>query len=148
MQTWQIVLIICSAVLVFTVVIVAILSCWCKTRKRLDDNEATEDDLSFYQHNYHLPTKAAAAADAASTATTNKMDQDASNSPPSTGSLSPLSLAISGMDAGVYSASAALDAGVSSSARGTRSSIGSNHSGRSYLAQGSSASIDRGEVEL
>lgn len=40
----------------FIVVMVAILSCYCRARKRLVANEAAEDDADFYRFNFDLPT--------------------------------------------------------------------------------------------
>lgn len=43
METWQIALIICSAVLAFGVACVSILTCYCKARRRLQENEEYEE---------------------------------------------------------------------------------------------------------
>uniref|UniRef100_K3WTI9 Uncharacterized protein n=1 Tax=Globisporangium ultimum (strain ATCC 200006 / CBS 805.95 / DAOM BR144) TaxID=431595 RepID=K3WTI9_GLOUD len=48
MQTWQIALIICCAVLVFIVAMSALLSCYCKTRRRLVESEAHAEDANYY----------------------------------------------------------------------------------------------------
>ena len=52
---WQIIVIICCCTMGFIVVMVAILSCYCRARKRLVANEAAEDDADFYRFNYDLP---------------------------------------------------------------------------------------------
>ncbi|KAJ0412435.1 hypothetical protein ATCC90586_005455 [Pythium insidiosum] len=44
MATWQIALIICSAVLVFAVAMMTLMSCYCKTRKEMEENDTLEDD--------------------------------------------------------------------------------------------------------
>ncbi|GLE08132.1 hypothetical protein PINS_up019094 [Pythium insidiosum] len=48
MATWQIALIICSAVLVFAVAMMTLMSCYCKTRKEMEENETLEDDRQMY----------------------------------------------------------------------------------------------------
>lgn len=59
MQTWQIVLIICCATLVFAVAVSALLSCYCKTRRRLNESENSDNDAGYY---HPPPTSQAAAA--------------------------------------------------------------------------------------
>ncbi|CEG43703.1 Concanavalin A-like lectin/glucanase, subgroup [Plasmopara halstedii] len=49
LETWQIALIICCGVLVFTVAVVAVLSCYCKARNRLFENEDDQADVNYYQ---------------------------------------------------------------------------------------------------
>ncbi|KAH7472584.1 hypothetical protein KRP22_013950 [Phytophthora ramorum] len=49
LKTWQIALIICCGVLVFTVAVVSVLSCYCKARNRLYENEDEQADASYYQ---------------------------------------------------------------------------------------------------
>jgi hypothetical protein len=48
LKTWQIALIICSAVLAFGVACVSILTCYCKARRRLQETE--EDEEAAYYH--------------------------------------------------------------------------------------------------
>ncbi|KAG1705006.1 hypothetical protein DVH05_005031 [Phytophthora capsici] len=52
LKTWQIALIICCGVLVFTVAVVSVLSCYCKARNRLYENEDDQADASYYQQQY------------------------------------------------------------------------------------------------
>lgn len=52
LQTWQIALIICSACLLFIVIIVSLLTCYCRARRRLYENEGRDDDVRFYQRHY------------------------------------------------------------------------------------------------
>ncbi|KAE9210780.1 hypothetical protein PF004_g16099 [Phytophthora fragariae] len=52
LKTWQIALIICCGVLVFTVAVVSVLSCYCKARNRLYENEDGQADASYYQQQY------------------------------------------------------------------------------------------------
>lgn len=52
MATWQIALIICCAVLVFVVAVVALLSCYCKARRRLVESEDHEEDATYYHQRY------------------------------------------------------------------------------------------------
>jgi hypothetical protein len=61
LQTWQITMIIASSVLAFLVVFMAILSCYCKTRRQLENNEASEDDARFYHANYSTIGRASGA---------------------------------------------------------------------------------------
>ncbi|CAI5728468.1 unnamed protein product [Hyaloperonospora brassicae] len=51
-ETWQIALIICCGVLVFTVAVVSVLSCYCKARNRLNENEDDRADATYYQQQY------------------------------------------------------------------------------------------------
>lgn len=44
---------ICSGVLVFTVAVVSVLSCYCKARNRLYENEDNQADASYYQQQQH-----------------------------------------------------------------------------------------------
>uniref|UniRef100_A0AAV1TUQ0 Uncharacterized protein n=1 Tax=Peronospora matthiolae TaxID=2874970 RepID=A0AAV1TUQ0_9STRA len=53
LETWQIALIICCGVLVFTVAVVSVLSCYCKARNRLNENEDDRADASYYQQQQH-----------------------------------------------------------------------------------------------
>ncbi|EGZ06313.1 hypothetical protein PHYSODRAFT_566070 [Phytophthora sojae] len=55
LKTWQIALIICCGVLVFTVAVVSVLSCYCKARNRLYENEDDQADASYYQQQYPRP---------------------------------------------------------------------------------------------
>ncbi|TYZ65196.1 hypothetical protein PybrP1_000334 [[Pythium] brassicae (nom. inval.)] len=57
MQTWQIVLIICCAALVFAVAMMALMSCYCKARRRLNESENLESDVGYY----HQPPLSAGA---------------------------------------------------------------------------------------
>lgn len=52
LQTWQIALIICSACLLFIVIIVALLTCYCRARRSLYENEGRDDDMRFYHRHY------------------------------------------------------------------------------------------------
>ncbi|CAH0475164.1 unnamed protein product [Peronospora belbahrii] len=52
LKTWQIALIICCGVLVFTVAVVSVLSCYCKARNRLYENEDNLADASYYQQQH------------------------------------------------------------------------------------------------
>ncbi|RLN78449.1 hypothetical protein BBJ28_00020536 [Nothophytophthora sp. Chile5] len=52
LATWQIALIICCGVLVFTVAVVSVLSCYCKARNRLYENEDAQADVSYYHQPY------------------------------------------------------------------------------------------------
>lgn len=61
MQPWQIALIICCAVLVFVVAVVALLSCYCKARRRLVESEDHEEDTTYYNQPYAYGNGTAAA---------------------------------------------------------------------------------------
>lgn len=52
MKTWQIALIICCGVLIFTVAVVSVLSCYCKARNRLYENEDEQADATYYEQQY------------------------------------------------------------------------------------------------
>ena len=52
LKTWQIALIICCGVLLFTVAVVSVLSCYCKARNRLNENEDNLADVSYYQQQH------------------------------------------------------------------------------------------------
>lgn len=67
LQTWQIALIICSACLLFIVIVVSLLTCYCRARRRLYENEGRDDDVRFYQRHYASedPGAATSAAEAA-----------------------------------------------------------------------------------
>lgn len=62
MNTWQIALIICCAVLVFVVAVVALLSCYCKARRRLVESEDHEENVTYYHQPYANGNGAAGAA--------------------------------------------------------------------------------------
>ncbi|TMW55234.1 hypothetical protein Poli38472_013125 [Pythium oligandrum] len=59
LKTWQIALIICSGVLVFGVAVIAIMSCYCKTRDRMKDNRDLEDAATEYQDYWQMTSAAA-----------------------------------------------------------------------------------------
>ncbi|KAI9920354.1 hypothetical protein PsorP6_015904 [Peronosclerospora sorghi] len=67
LKTWQIALIICCGVLVFTVAVVSVLSCYCKARNRLNENEDEQADASYYQQ--PLPRQPPTAFNATATPT-------------------------------------------------------------------------------
>ncbi|CAI5703658.1 unnamed protein product [Peronospora effusa] len=52
LKTWQIALIICCGVLLFTVAVVSVLSCYCKARNRLNENEDNLADATYYQQQH------------------------------------------------------------------------------------------------
>ncbi|CAI5744518.1 unnamed protein product [Peronospora destructor] len=52
LKMWQIALIICCGVLLFTVAVVSVLSCYCKARNRLNENEDNLADASYYQQQH------------------------------------------------------------------------------------------------
>lgn len=67
METWQIALIICSAVLAFGVACVSILTCYCKARRRLLENEEDEE-VGYYHHPSRTGSTGSSLADAGLTA--------------------------------------------------------------------------------
>ncbi|ETL94794.1 hypothetical protein, variant [Phytophthora nicotianae CJ01A1] len=69
LKTWQIALIICCGVLVFTVAVVSVLSCYCKARNRLYENEDDQADASYYQQQYPRQREDAFGSTAAATPT-------------------------------------------------------------------------------
>ncbi|KAF1791505.1 hypothetical protein GQ600_1647 [Phytophthora cactorum] len=68
-HTWQIALIICCGVLVFTVAVVSVLSCYCKARNRLYENEDDQADASYYHQQYPRQREDAFGSSAAATPT-------------------------------------------------------------------------------
>ncbi|KAG7397376.1 hypothetical protein PHYBOEH_000832 [Phytophthora boehmeriae] len=52
LKTWQVALIICCGVLIFTVAVVSVLSCYCKARNRLYENEDDQADATYYEQQY------------------------------------------------------------------------------------------------
>ncbi|KAG3175011.1 hypothetical protein PC128_g17892 [Phytophthora cactorum] len=69
LKTWQIALIICCGVLVFTVAVVSVLSCYCKARNRLYENEDDQADASYYHQQYPRQREDAFGSSAAATPT-------------------------------------------------------------------------------
>lgn len=79
MQTWQIALIICCAALVFIVAAVALLSCYCKARRRLNESEDHDADATYYHQPFAAvggPSGGSATRIAASTSGTDYYDSN------------------------------------------------------------------------